>query len=90
MKKRLILSIIALIYIIIYKFTNFEFGDIASATLLIYVGVPFFLLVSLILFIVNFYYSYKEKFTIKSLNFISLVLTLIVFVIFLNPINRVF
>ena len=46
MKKRLIFSVIALIYICVFKITNFEFGDIASATLLIYVGVPFFVFLS--------------------------------------------
>ena len=94
MKKRLILSVIALIYIIIYKFTNFEFGDIASATLLIYVGLPFFVLVSVLLFIISFYNSYKEKFNVNSVHFntlfvniISIILTFSKFLSYLNPIN---
>jgi hypothetical protein len=94
MKKRLTFSVIALIYICIFKITNFETGDVASATILIYVGVPFFVLVSLILFIVSFYNCYKEKFNVKSLYFITLIANLIslilafnVFLFFLNPIN---
>ncbi len=94
MKKKLFFSVIALIYICIFKITDFETGNVASATILIYVGVPFFVLVSLILFIVSFYNFYKEKFNIKSLYFISLILNLItlvltldVFLFFLNPIN---
>ena len=94
MKKKFFFSVIALIYICIFKITDFETGNVASATILIYVGVPFFVLVSLILFIVSFYNFYKEKFNIKSLYFISLILNLItvvltldVFLFFLNPIN---
>lgn len=94
MKKNLVLSVIALIYIIVFKITNFETGEVASATILIYIGVPLFILLSLILFIVNFYSCFKEKFTSKSsnfvsliVNFISLALTYEVFLFFLNPIN---
>ena len=84
MKKRLILSIIALIYIIIYKFTHFEFGDIASATLLICVGLPFFVLVSVLLFIISFYNSYKEKFKVNSVHFNTLFVNLISIILILN------
>ena len=94
MKKKFFFSAIALIYICIFKITDFETDNVASATILIYVGVPFFVLVSLILFKVSFYNFYKEKFNIKSLYFISLILNLItlvltldVFLFFLNPIN---
>ena len=94
MKKKFFFSVIALIYICIFKITDFETGKVASATILIYVGVPFFVLVSLILFMVSFYNFYKEKFNIKSLYFISLILNLItlvltldVFLFFLNPIK---
>ena len=94
MKKKFFFSVIALIYICIFKITDFETGNVASATILIYVGVPFFVLVSLILFMVSFYNFYKEKFNIKSLYFISLILNLItlvltldVFLFFLNPIK---
>lgn len=94
MKKKIVLSVVALVYISLFKITNFETGDVGSATILIYFGVPFFILLSLILFIVNSYYCFKEKFTIKSLYFVSLIvnfisLTLIyeVFLFFLNPLN---
>ncbi len=94
MKKRLIFSVIALIYICLFKITNFETGDIGSATILICVGVPFFVLVSLILFIISLFNVYKEKFNIKSLHFVSLIVNLItvvltfdIFLFFLNPIN---
>ena len=94
MKKKFFFSVIALIYICIFKITDFETSNVASATILIYVGVPFFVLVSLILFMVSFYNFYKEKFNIKSLYFISLILNLItlvltldVFLFFLNPIK---
>lgn len=95
MKKKLILTLIALVYIIIFKITNFETGDIASATILIYIGVPFFVLVSLILFLISLFNFYKENFNTKSLYFVILIVNLImivltfdVFLFFLNPINR--
>lgn len=95
MKKIFTLSVIALIYISVFKITDFETGEVASATLLIYVGVPFFVLVSLILFLISLFNFYKENFNTKSLcfatlivNLITLVLTFDVFLFFLNPINR--
>lgn len=84
MKKRLILSIIALIYIIIYKFTNFETNDIGSATILICVGLPFFILVSILLFIISFYNSYKEKFNVNSVHFNTLFINLISIILILT------
>ena len=77
MKKRLILSIIALIYIALYKFTNFDTNDIGSATILICVGLPFFVLVSILLFVISFYNSYKEKFNVNSVHFNTLFINLI-------------
>lgn len=67
MEKRLIFSVIALIYICVFKITNFEFGDIASATLLIYIGVPFFVFLSLILFIVSFFITFIKKSLLSKL-----------------------
>ena len=94
MKKNFAISLIALIYIIIFKITNFETGDITSATLLIYIGVPFFALASIILFLINLFKLYKEKFNPNSkhffilvVNLITIVLTFDVFLFFLNPIN---
>ncbi len=94
MKTKFALSLIALVYIFIFKITNFETGDIASATILIYVGVPFLVLVSLILFIISLFKFYKEKFNIRSLYFVTLIVNLItivltfnIFLFFLNPIN---
>ena len=91
--KKAILSIIALVYIVVFKITDFETGDIGSATILIF-GVPFFVLVSLILFMVSYFKFYKEKFNIKSLTFATLIINLItvaitfdIFLFFLNPIN---
>ena len=95
MRKKLIFSLIALIYISVFKITDFETGDVGLATILIYIGVPLFVLVSLSLFVVSFYNFYKEKFNIKSICFVSLILNLIsltltfdAFSFFLNPINR--
>ena len=92
--KKFTLSVIALVYIIIFKITNFETCDIGSATILIYFGVPLFVLVSLILFMVSYFKFYKEKFNIKSLTFATLIINLItvaitfdIFLFFLNPIN---
>ena len=94
MKKKLALSLIALVYIIIFKITNFETGDVASATILIYVGVPFFVLVSFILFLISLFNFYKQNFNSKSLYFVALIVNLItlivtfnIFLFFLNPIN---
>jgi hypothetical protein len=94
MKKRLILSVIVLIYLSIYKITNFETGDIGSATLLIYVGVPLFVITSFVLFIQSLYFFIKEKFKFSEQNFIlliinsiSIILTFDVYLFFLNPIN---
>ncbi|MCA6421214.1 MAG: hypothetical protein IM568_00170 [Flavobacterium sp.] len=93
MKKIFSLSVISLVYIIIYRITNFETGDIGSATILIF-GVPFFVLVSLILFLISLFKLYKEKFNTKSLTFVTLIINLITIVLtfeiilfFLNPIN---
>ena len=94
MKKILVFSVISLVYIGVFKITDFETGDIGSATILIYIGVPFFVLVSLILFILSLYNFYKVKFNIKSLYFVSLIINLITFILtfnvylfFINPIN---
>jgi len=94
MKKRLALSLIALFYIIAFKITDFETGEVAFATILMYIGVPCFILVSLILLIISFKNFYIEKFKIKSLNFATLILNVInivlnfnVLLFFLNPIN---
>jgi hypothetical protein len=94
MKKKLALSLIALTYIIIFKITNFETGDIGSATILIYIGVPFFVLVSIILLLISLFNFYKEKFNTKSLYFVTLIVNLItvvitfdVFLFFLDPMN---
>ena len=95
MKKNLILSVVALIYIGLFKITNFETGDIGSATILIYFGVPFFIFLSFILFIQSFIFCIKKKFTSKSLYFVSFIINLIslaltykIFLFFLNPVNR--
>lgn len=92
--KKFTLSVIALVYIIIFKITNFETCDIGSATILIYFGVPLFVLVSLISFIISLFKFYKEKFNPKSLTFVNVIINLItvvltfeIFLFFLNPIN---
>ena len=54
MKKRIILSLFALVYLSLYKITNFETGDIGSATLLIYIGVPLFIIISFVLFFIAY------------------------------------
>ena len=94
MKKKLALSLIALTYIIVFKITNFETGDIGSATILIYIGVPFFVLVSIILLLISLFNFYKEKFNTKALYFVTLIVNLItvvitfdVFLFFLDPMN---
>ena len=89
MRKVLALSVIALVYIGLFKITNFETGEVASATILIYFGVPFFVILSLILFVQSLFFCIKQKFTIQSLylvsliiNFISLALTYRIFLFF--------
>jgi len=93
--RKIIISLIALIYLSIFKITNFETGEVTSATLLIYVGVPFFVLISFSLFFQILFYLVKEKFKLNEqifvllmINFISIILTFDVFLFFLNPINR--
>jgi hypothetical protein len=80
--RKIIISLIALIYLSIFKITNFENGEVASATLLIYVGVPFFVLISFALFFQSLFYLAKEKFKLNEqifvllmINFISIILT---------------
>jgi hypothetical protein len=94
MKKRTILSLFTLVYLSLYKITNFETGDIGSATLLIYIGVPLFVIISFLLFIQNLYFFIKENFKLSEQNFVlliinsaSIILTYDVYLYFLNPIN---
>lgn len=97
MKKRIILSLFALVYLSLYKITNFETGDIGSATLLIYIGVPLFVIISFVLFFHSLFYLAKEKFKLNEqifilliINFISIILTFGVYLFYLNPINWFF
>ena len=77
MKKLLVLSVVALVYIDVFRITNFETGDIGSATILIYVEVPIFVFLSVILFLVRFHFCVKKRFTAKSLYFVSFIINLI-------------
>lgn len=92
MKKKIILSVFALIYLTVFKITDFEFGGIGLATILGFL-VPFFVLLSLILFILSLYSFYRkdsdnsDNFVILISNLVSLILTFDVFFYFLNPVN---
>ena len=88
MKKILILSVFTLVYLSLYKITEFETGDIGSATILV-IGVPVFAFLSIVLLLICIYYFWKTKYDFKSLYFISLILNFIsiFLVIFLYPIN---
>lgn len=95
MKKNLFLSLIALVYIIIYKIINFETGNIGSATILVCIGVPLFILISILLLTNGLINFYKEGFKIKSLYFLiviinlfSIILTFEIFLFLLNPFSR--
>ena len=94
MKKRIILSLFTLVYLSLYKITNFETGDIGSATLLIYIGVPLFVIISFVLLVQNLYFFIKGNFKLSEQNFVlliinsaSIILTYDVYLYFLNPIN---
>jgi hypothetical protein len=94
MKKRIILSLFTLVYLSLYKITNFETGDIGSATLLIYIGVPLFVIISFVLLIQNLYFFIKGNFKLSEQNFVlliinsaSIILTYDIYLYFLNPIN---
>ena len=94
MKKRIILSLFTLVYLSLYKISNFETGDIGSATLLIYIGVPLFVIISFVLLIQNLYFFIKGNFKLSEQNFVlliinsaSIILTYDIYLYFLNPIN---
>ena len=94
MKKRIILSLFTLVYLSLYKITNFETGDIGSATLLIYIGVPLFVIISFVLLVQNLYFFIKGNFKLSEQNFVlliinsaSIILTYDIYLYFLNPIN---
>jgi hypothetical protein len=94
MKKRIILSLFTLVYLSLYKITNFEIGDIGSATLLIYIGVPLFVIISFVLLVQNLYFFIKGNFKLSEQNFVlliinsaSIILTYDIYLYFLNPIN---
>ena len=70
MKKRIILSLFTLVYLSLYKITNFETGDIGSATLLIYIGVPLFVIISFVLLVQNLYFFIKGNFKLSEQNFV--------------------
>jgi hypothetical protein len=94
MKKRIILSLFTIVYLSLYKITNFETGDIGSVTLLIYIGVPLFIIISFVLLIQNLYFFIKGNFKLSGQNFVlliinsaSIILTYDIYLYFLNPIN---
>lgn len=94
MKKRIILSLFTLVYLSLYKITNFETVDIGSATLLIYIGVPLFVIISFVLLVQNLYFFIKGNFKLSEQNFVlliinsaSIILTYDIYLYFLNPIN---
>jgi hypothetical protein len=76
MKKILTFSIIALIYITVFKITDSETGDIGSATILV-LGVPVFVFLSFFLFIVSLYFCIKKRSSDNSLYVISLIINLV-------------
>ena len=70
MKKILVLSVIAFAYIFVFRITDFQTGDIASATILLF-GVPVFVTLTVILFLISLYFTVKENFSTKPLYFVS-------------------
>ena len=92
MKKKIILSVFTLIYLTVFKITDFKFGGIGLATILGFL-VPVFVLISFILLILSLYSFYRknsdksDNFVILITNLVSLILSFEVFYYFLNPAN---
>lgn len=82
MRKNLIFSVFAFIYIVLFKVTKFETGEVFSATILLEIGVPLFVLISFILLFLNLYKIFKEKLYIQSPYFLSSVINIITLIMF--------
>jgi hypothetical protein len=80
--KKIILSIIALVYIVVFKITDFETGDVTSATILIYIGVPLFILISIILFIISLFKMYRERANFQLIYLMTVIINIMSVIIF--------